>query len=158
MKRNSLISLMALLMALLMLLSSCAAKEEPAPPTEAERYAQALELFETGSLTKAREAFATLGGYEDAQRMTAYLDARSAQESGEWAKAQEAFARYVNWVEPIILAGDAICVYDGRRIVLEKAEEESLEMMRANVKAHKLTALSSAVNVFSGILGFQPPQ
>lgn len=69
-------------------------------------------------------------------------------------KAQEAFARYVNWVEPIILAGDAICVYDGRRIVLEKAEEESLEMMRANVKAHKLTALSSAVNVFSGILGY----
>jgi len=69
-------------------------------------------------------------------------------------KAQEAFATYVSWMEPIVNAGEAIRVFDGGQIVLQKVEEASKEILRQNMKAHRLTALSAMVNIFSGNLGY----
>jgi ABC-type multidrug transport system, ATPase and permease components len=69
-------------------------------------------------------------------------------------KAQESQAKYTNWMEPIVEAGDAITIFDGEEIVMKKVEEESLAIMRQNVKAHKLTAWSSLVNIISGNLGY----
>ena len=69
-------------------------------------------------------------------------------------RAQESHAGYTNWMEPIVEAGDAITIFDGEEIVMRKVEEESLAIMRQNVKAHKLTAWSSLVNIISGNLGY----
>lgn len=68
--------------------------------------------------------------------------------------AQESFARYTNWTAPIVEAGDAITVFDGQDIVLDKVREESERIMRENVKAHRRTALSSAVTATSGMTGY----
>ena len=68
--------------------------------------------------------------------------------------AQESFARYTNWMEPILEAGDAIAVFDGQDIVLDKVREESEKIMRENVKAHRRTAWSSAVSATSGMTGY----
>jgi ABC-type multidrug transport system fused ATPase/permease subunit len=68
--------------------------------------------------------------------------------------AQESFARYTNWMEPIIEAGDAITVFDGQDIVLDKVREESEKIMRENVKAHRRTAWSLAVSAASGMTGY----
>ena len=68
--------------------------------------------------------------------------------------AQESFARYTNWTAPIVEAGDAITVFDGQDIVLDKMREESERIMRENVKAHRRTALSSAVTATSGMTGY----
>lgn len=68
--------------------------------------------------------------------------------------AQESFARYTNWTAPIVEAGDAINVFDGQDIVLDKVREESERIMRENVKAHRRTALSSAVTATSGMTGY----
>ena len=57
-------------------------------------------------------------------------------------------------MEPIVEAGDAITIFDGEEIVMRKVEEESLAIMHQNVKAHKLTAWSSLVNIISGNLGY----
>lgn len=69
-------------------------------------------------------------------------------------KSQEAFAEYTNWMEPIIEAGDAICVFEGQELVMQKVEEASEEILKENVKAHRLTAWSSFFNVMSGNLGY----
>ena len=69
-------------------------------------------------------------------------------------RAQESHAGYTNWMEPIVEAGDAITIFDGEEIVMRKVEEESQAIMRQNVKAHKLTAWSSLVNIISGNLGY----
>lgn len=69
-------------------------------------------------------------------------------------KAQDAFAIYVNWMEPIVDAGDAIRVFEGRELVLKKVEEASEEIFRENMRAHTLTAASALVNIFSGNLGY----
>lgn len=68
--------------------------------------------------------------------------------------AQESFARYTNWMGPIVESGDAIAVFGGQDIVLEKVREESEKIMRENVKAHKRTAWSSAVTATSGMTGY----
>ena len=68
--------------------------------------------------------------------------------------AQESFARYTNWISPIVEAGDAINVFEGQDIVLEKVREESEKIMRENVKAHRRTAWSSAVTATSGMTGY----
>ena len=68
--------------------------------------------------------------------------------------AQESFARYTNWMEPIVESGDAIAVFDGQDIVLDKVREESEKIMRENIKAHKRTAWSSAVTATSGMTGY----
>ena len=68
--------------------------------------------------------------------------------------AQESFARYTNWMEPIVESGDAIAVFNGQDIVLDKVREESEKIMRENVKAHKRTAWSSAVTATSGMTGY----
>ena len=68
--------------------------------------------------------------------------------------SQEAFAAFTNWVEPVVNAGDAIRLFEGEGIVREKIEKESLRIMHENMKAHRLTAVSSLVNVFSGNLGY----
>ncbi|MBR3470580.1 MAG: ABC transporter ATP-binding protein [Lachnospiraceae bacterium] len=69
-------------------------------------------------------------------------------------KAQEAFATYVSWMEPIVNTGEAIRIFDGGQITLQKVEEASKEILRENMKAHRLTAFSSLVNIFSGNLGY----
>ena len=69
-------------------------------------------------------------------------------------KAQEAYAEYTNWMEPIVEAGDAICIFEGQDIVMKKVEAASEKILHENVKAHKLTAWSSFFNVMSGNLGY----
>lgn len=69
-------------------------------------------------------------------------------------KSQESQAEYTNWMEPIVEAGDAITIFDGEEIVLREVEEKSLNIMRQNVKANKLTSLSSTVTIISGNLGY----
>ena len=69
-------------------------------------------------------------------------------------KAQESQPEYTNWMEPIVEAGDAITIFDGEEMVLRKVEEKSLNIMRQNVKANKLTSWSSMVTITSGNLGY----
>ncbi|MCR4648279.1 MAG: hypothetical protein K5776_04290 [Lachnospiraceae bacterium] len=69
-------------------------------------------------------------------------------------KSQEAYAKYTNWMEPIIESKEAITVFDGQDAVMEKVEEASREILRNNLKAHMLTAWSSFFNIFSGNLGY----
>ncbi len=69
-------------------------------------------------------------------------------------KSQEAYAKYTNWMEPIIESKEAITVFDGSEAVMAKVEEASKEILRENLKAHMLTAWSSFFNIFSGNLGY----
>ena len=69
-------------------------------------------------------------------------------------KSQESFASYTNWIEPITEAGDSIAIFDGSSMVMDKVRKESEKIMRENMKAHRQTAWSSAVNVISGNLGY----
>ena len=59
--------------------------------------------------------------------------------------AQESFARYTNWMGPIVESGDAIAVFGGQDIVLEKVREESEKIMRENVKGEKIKFSSNFV-------------
>ena len=68
--------------------------------------------------------------------------------------AQEAYAAYTNWMEPVANAGETIRIFDGEDIVLEKIEETSLKIMAENRKAHKLGAWSMFFNVLSGTFGY----
>lgn len=69
-------------------------------------------------------------------------------------KSRESYARYTNWMEPIITAGDAINVFEGQELVLQKVRETSEKIMRDNMKAHKRSAWSSFFQIFSGNLGY----
>ena len=69
-------------------------------------------------------------------------------------KALESHAKYTNWIEPIVEAGDVIRVFDGEEIVMKKVEEASIEIFRRNIKAHKCTSWSSFVNIISGNIGY----
>ena len=69
-------------------------------------------------------------------------------------KAQESYAAYTNWLEPIAASGDIVTVYDGHKIVMDKIEEVSREIMKENIKAHKLTAWTSFFTVLSGVFGY----
>ena len=69
-------------------------------------------------------------------------------------KAQEAYAEYTNWMEPIALSGAAIRIYEGQEIVMNRVEEASNRILRENVTAHRLTAWSAVVNIFSGNVGY----
>lgn len=69
-------------------------------------------------------------------------------------KAQEAYADYTNWIEPIVDANDSISIFDGEEVVLQKVEEASKEILRQNVKAHTLTAWSSFFTIISGNTGY----
>ena len=69
-------------------------------------------------------------------------------------KSREAYAQYTNWMEPIVTAGDAINVFEGQEIVLQKVRESSEKILKENMKAHKRSAWSSFFQVFSGNLGY----
>ncbi len=69
-------------------------------------------------------------------------------------KSRESYARYTNWMEPIITAGDVINVFEGQELVLQKVRETSEKIMRDNMKAHKRSAWSSFFQIFSGNLGY----
>ncbi len=64
------------------------------------------------------------------------------------------FADYTNWIEPMLNAQPAILLYDGKEEVLRKVEENSLQILRENMKCHRQIALTHFVNIFSGILGY----
>lgn len=68
--------------------------------------------------------------------------------------SREHYAKYTNWMEPAVNASDSIKIFDGEALVLAKAEEESLKIMKNNMKAHKRTALASGINTFSGMTGY----
>jgi ABC-type multidrug transport system fused ATPase/permease subunit len=69
-------------------------------------------------------------------------------------KSRESYARYTNWMEPIITAGDVINVFEGQELVLQKVRETSEKIMRDNMKAYKRSAWSSFFQIFSGNLGY----
>ncbi|MCR4625685.1 MAG: hypothetical protein K5795_06925 [Lachnospiraceae bacterium] len=68
--------------------------------------------------------------------------------------SREHYAKYTNWMEPVIAASESIRIFDGSEIVRAKVEEESLKIMKNNMKAHKRTALASGINTFSGMTGY----
>ena len=69
-------------------------------------------------------------------------------------RSREHYARFTNWMEPIVNSSEAIRIFEGEDLVIKKAEEESLEIMKNNMRAHKRTALAAGVNTFSGISGY----
>ena len=69
-------------------------------------------------------------------------------------KALEKFAGYTNWIEPVQNAQAAILLYDGREEILRKVEENSMQILRENMKCHRRIALTYLVNIFSGNLGY----
>ncbi len=97
-KHRKMITLLALLVLGVFLLTSCAeqkpAVEEPAAveETDADRYAKAAALLAEGKTGGARAAFEALGSYEDAASQVAYLDAAAAEEAGNYAAARDGFA------------------------------------------------------------------
>ncbi|MBO4309595.1 MAG: ABC transporter ATP-binding protein [Lachnospiraceae bacterium] len=68
--------------------------------------------------------------------------------------AQDAFATYTNYLEPLVTANEAINIFDGEDLVLRKIDEASNLILRENMKAHRLSALSSFFNIISGNLGY----
>ena len=68
--------------------------------------------------------------------------------------SREHYAKYTNWMEPVVAASESIRIFDGSEIVRAKVEEESLKIMKNNMKAHKRTALASGINTFSGMTGY----
>ena len=68
--------------------------------------------------------------------------------------AQESFAKYNNWVAPIIAGKDAIRIFDGKKTVEEKTEKISLDILHQNMQAHKRIAWTYFFNTFSGVLGY----
>ena len=68
--------------------------------------------------------------------------------------SREHYAKFTNWMEPVVAASESIRIFDGEELVLAKAEEESLKIMKNNMKAHKRTALASGINTFSGMTGY----
>ena len=69
-------------------------------------------------------------------------------------KSREHYAKYTNWMEPVVNASESIRIFEGEELVRAKAEAESLEIMKNNMKAHRRTALASGVNTFSGMTGY----
>ena len=69
-------------------------------------------------------------------------------------KSREHYAKYTNWMEPIVNASESIRIFEGEELVKAKAEKESLEIMKNNMKAHRRTALAAGVNTFSGMTGY----
>ena len=68
--------------------------------------------------------------------------------------SREHYAKYTNWMEPVVNASESIRIFDGEELVMAKAEEESLKIMKNNMKAHKRTALATGINTFSGMTGY----
>lgn len=68
--------------------------------------------------------------------------------------SREHYAAYTNWMEPVVNASESIRIFDGEELVMAKAEEESLKIMKNNMKAHKRTALATGINTFSGMTGY----
>ena len=69
-------------------------------------------------------------------------------------KSQENYAQYTNWMEPIVSAGEAIKIFEGQEIVLQKVRETSEKILKENMQAHKRSAWSSFFQIFSGNLGY----
>ena len=69
-------------------------------------------------------------------------------------KSREHYARFTNWMEPAVNSSEAIRIFEGEELVKSKAEEESLKIMKNNMKAHSRMALASGINTFSGTLGY----
>lgn len=69
-------------------------------------------------------------------------------------RSREHYARFTNWMEPVVNSSEAIKIFEGEELVLKKAHEESLLIMKNNMKVHKRTALASGINTFSGISGY----
>ena len=69
-------------------------------------------------------------------------------------RSREHYARFTNWMEPVVNSSEAIKIFEGEELVLKKAREESLLIMKNNMKVHKRTALASGINTFSGISGY----
>lgn len=67
---------------------------------------------------------------------------------------RKAFARYTGLLEPAVETADVLEVFDGKEFLMEKIEEESLGILRENMKFHRRTALTNLVNSFSGCLGY----
>ena len=68
--------------------------------------------------------------------------------------SREHYAKYTNWMEPVVNASESIRIFDGEELVMAKAEEESIKIMKNNMKAHKRTALATGINTFSGMTGY----
>ncbi|MBR4781585.1 MAG: ABC transporter ATP-binding protein [Lachnospiraceae bacterium] len=69
-------------------------------------------------------------------------------------RSREHYAKFTNWMEPVVNSSEAIKIFEGEELILKKAEEESLLIMKNNMRAHKRTALASGINTFSGISGY----
>ena len=77
--------LLALLLAALMMLTSCTSRES-------STYSQARELFGSGSYTEALDLFEGLGEYENSGKYAAYIRAWNAAQSGDYEAATEGFS------------------------------------------------------------------
>ncbi|MBR4342056.1 MAG: ABC transporter ATP-binding protein [Lachnospiraceae bacterium] len=69
-------------------------------------------------------------------------------------KSREHYARFTNWMEPVVNASESIRIFEGEELVKTRAEQESLEILRNNMKAHRRNALAAGVNTFSGMTGY----
>ena len=57
-------------------------------------------------------------------------------------------------MEPVVNSSETIRIFDGEELVKAKIEEESLEILKNNMKVHKRMSLAAGVNTFSGMLGY----
>ena len=69
-------------------------------------------------------------------------------------RSREHYARFTNWMEPVVNSAEVIRIFEGEELVKARAEEESLAILKNNMKAHRRTALAMGVNAFSGMLGY----
>ena len=69
-------------------------------------------------------------------------------------RSREHYARFTNWMEPVVNSSETIRIFDGEELVKAKVEEESLEILKNNMKVHKRMSLATGVNSFSGMLGY----
>ncbi len=68
--------------------------------------------------------------------------------------AQKALAKCTSDIGPLMTQAEAILVYDAGELLLNKCEESSLNLMKANLRIHKKNAVGQMLKPLFGIGGY----
>lgn len=68
--------------------------------------------------------------------------------------AQKKLVRYTHWIENGVKNQDMLSVFEGEEFTRKKIEEESLEILNANMKAHNRLALCNMTFSLAGMIGY----
>lgn len=69
-------------------------------------------------------------------------------------ESQKAMAESTSVIKPLVAEADVILLYDAGRLMMQKCDESSRRLMKANLSMHMRNALSSAVLRLFGCGGF----